>query len=130
MGPLIDDTVLPNGFPVTDETEPVFHDWYLRFGQLFRAHPRVAQGVRCLRLEGGLGKDLVHVAKQTTGLRCLYVDLQIKSAHSITGLRKALPLLKLRVEGERGEAEQCEERKESPDAVDCRKEDEGAAGIA
>ncbi|GJE91941.1 hypothetical protein PsYK624_080930 [Phanerochaete sordida] len=62
--------------------------------QLFRAHPRVAQGVRCLRLEGGLGKDLVHVAKYTTGLRCLYVDLQIKSVHSIAGLEKALPLLK------------------------------------
>ena len=43
---------------------------------------------------------------------------------------EALPLLELRVKGERGEAEQCEERKESPDAVDGGKEDEGAARVA
>ncbi|GJE91924.1 hypothetical protein PsYK624_080760 [Phanerochaete sordida] len=37
--------------------------------QLFRAHPHVGAAVRCLRLEGGFGKELAHVAKHITGLR-------------------------------------------------------------
>ncbi|GJE91929.1 hypothetical protein PsYK624_080810 [Phanerochaete sordida] len=61
--------------------------------QLLRAHPHVGAAVRCLRLEGGLGKELAHVAKHITGLRSLYVDVRVKSAHSIAGLKKALSML-------------------------------------
>ncbi|GJE97711.1 hypothetical protein PsYK624_139320 [Phanerochaete sordida] len=64
--------------------------------QLLRAQPQVGRSVRCLRLEGGLGRDLVHIARAATRLESLYVEMRVKSADSITGLVKALPLLQPR----------------------------------
>ncbi|GJE97710.1 hypothetical protein PsYK624_139310 [Phanerochaete sordida] len=61
---------------------------------LFRAQPNVGLAVRCLRLQGGLGRDLVHVAKYTPKLQHLLLDPQIKSADSIAGLKKAFPLFR------------------------------------
>ncbi|EKM49735.1 uncharacterized protein PHACADRAFT_214257 [Phanerochaete carnosa HHB-10118-sp] len=59
-----------------------------------RTHPHVDLAVRCLRLEGGLGKDLVHIAKLTPKLHSIYITFNIKSVDSITGLKKAFPLFR------------------------------------
>ncbi|EKM49731.1 uncharacterized protein PHACADRAFT_214253 [Phanerochaete carnosa HHB-10118-sp] len=61
---------------------------------LLRTHPHVGLAVRCLRLEGGLGKDLVHIAKLTPKLHGIYISFSIKSVDSITGLKKAFPLFR------------------------------------
>lgn len=61
---------------------------------LLRADPHVGKAIRCLKLEGGLGKDLVHIAKLAPKLQSVYISLRIKSAESITGLKKAFPILK------------------------------------
>ncbi|EKM49727.1 uncharacterized protein PHACADRAFT_214249 [Phanerochaete carnosa HHB-10118-sp] len=60
---------------------------------ILRAHPHVGSAVRCLRLEGGLGKDLMHIAKLTPKLHSIYLSLRVKSVDSITGLKRAFPLL-------------------------------------
>ncbi|EKM49730.1 uncharacterized protein PHACADRAFT_33292 [Phanerochaete carnosa HHB-10118-sp] len=70
---------------------------------LLRTHPHVGLAVRCLRLEGGLGKDLVHIAKLSPKLHSIYLSLIIKSTDSITGLKEAFPLFRpanLYIQGE------------------------------
>ncbi|GJE91943.1 hypothetical protein PsYK624_080950 [Phanerochaete sordida] len=62
--------------------------------QLLRAQPQVGHSVRCLRLEGGLGRDLVHIARATPRLERLYVVMRVKPADNIAGFIKALPLLR------------------------------------
>lgn len=60
---------------------------------LLREHPHVGASVRCLKLRGGLGKELGELARHLPNLQKLFIDLRIKAAHSVTGLKKALPLL-------------------------------------
>lgn len=60
--------------------------------ELFRAQPHIGQAVRCLRLVGGYGKHLAHIAKLTPRLHSIYINLQIKSCDSIAGLKKALSI--------------------------------------
>ncbi|GJE97698.1 hypothetical protein PsYK624_139190 [Phanerochaete sordida] len=60
---------------------------------LIHAHPGVGQAVRCLKLAGGLGKELLQVAEHTTQVQSVFVNLRLKSSDSIVGLRKGLPLL-------------------------------------
>lgn len=49
--------------------------------------------VRCLRLEGGMGKELVSVARCAPNVRALYVSLHVKASESVVGLRKSVALL-------------------------------------
>ncbi|GJE91926.1 hypothetical protein PsYK624_080780 [Phanerochaete sordida] len=63
---------------------------------LLRAQPHVGRAVRCLRLEGGLGRELVHVAAAAPRLERLYVAMCVKAAESVAGLRSSLPLLRPR----------------------------------
>lgn len=61
--------------------------------QLFAASPQVGTAVRCLRIEGGMGKDFVTVVKNAPNIHSLYVSLYLKSSDSVTGLRKGLSLI-------------------------------------
>lgn len=61
---------------------------------LFRAHEEVGRMVRCLRLEGGYGKELYDIARLIPNLENMLVFPMAKSCESIAGLRKAFPVMK------------------------------------
>lgn len=62
--------------------------------RLLKSNPTVGKAVRYLRLEGGLGKDLITIAQHTTGLHTLYVCLYARCTDSVAGISKAFPLFR------------------------------------
>lgn len=61
---------------------------------LVRSNPVVGKAIRRLRIEGGCGKDLYTIVEHAPNIRTLYINSYFKTAEGITGLRKALPVMR------------------------------------
>lgn len=60
---------------------------------LLTREPQLGCAVRCLRLEGGMGKALATVVKHAAGFHTLYVSLHVKSSEGVVGLQKSAALM-------------------------------------
>lgn len=60
---------------------------------LIRANPNLGRAVRHLKLLGGYGRDLFTIAKAAPNVETLYLYISVKSSESVTGIKKALPLM-------------------------------------
>ena len=61
--------------------------------QLIKGDPNVGKAIQRLRLEGGMGKDLYTIIKHAPNIHTLWITPHVRSAESISGLRKSLALL-------------------------------------
>ena len=91
---LVSKTWLRVGTPLPYESLEISETKHtMAVAKLLRAHPDVGAAVRCLRLEGGLTKDLVHIAKHAPNIRGPFMSLWIQSSQTTTGLEDTLSLL-------------------------------------
>lgn len=51
---------------------------------VFRAQPAIAHAVRCLRIDGGLAKDLVDVVGPAAGLHSVFINLHFKFSDRVS----------------------------------------------
>lgn len=64
--------------------------------ELVKANPAVGRAIKYLRLEGGMGKDLVTIVKYAPNIHTLWITPHVRASESITGLRKTIALLQPR----------------------------------
>lgn len=64
--------------------------------ELVKADATVGRAMKYLRLEGGMGKDLVTIAKHAPNIHTLWITPHVRPSESITGLKKIITLLQPR----------------------------------